>query len=644
MNNLFSDSLNNDTKFSSRNNKKVIAVLLAGFYKPEYSRFISSMEEYAKEKNYKFVFFSTIIDFYYDSYDAEGEKSIFDLVPIEKFDAILIFSESFKDIEVLKSFVRGANIENIPVITVDRKLPGASAHLSFSYGDAFRKICEHMVKDHNYQNIYFMGGTPGESFSEERHEIYKQVLHENNKPYNVNYVYYGYFWETPCIDAMNKMFNDISGGQEMPDCIICANDAMAFTVSNYLMNKRLRVPEDIAVSGLDGMEFEEYFSPRLTTGITDINKFITELFKLIDGNLSSDSVIEDIEIPSFIQIGCSCGCEGKKSLPAGAKIMELRTSLANHLGYEQNCAKLVSNNGIGVLFEEAMKSVPNYMAYLNYDKFWFVCNEDFIQKTKPGANKEFIDYSNNLLFTKDMSVWNFQNLDNKNTAGFNETVGFGDILPNFDKILEGDNTILVLPVYAKGSPIGYIVITFDCNKFHYNEFLTFLNNFHHMLIVQYDQIHLLQIYITDQLTGLYNRTGFNQRVTAAISENAEKEISLISADIRELKTINDSWGHSEGDNAIIEIANILGKNTKNNILARVEGDVFLICLIGDNLKEKSEQIIHDITMDLDKRNLFTDKYYKLDLSMDYFTADITTHTADFFFKKADDLIYNIHNI
>ena len=628
------------TKFSENKNYKVYAVLVSGYFKDHYKQYFSFLEHRAAKENCRFVYFSSSLDFCFDSIDEDGEKSIFDLVPIEKFDAIILFSETFKDDFLQKSFIRGANIENIPVITIDRKLPGTTVHLNFEYGDIFRTICEHMIGEHDFKCIYYMSGYLGNPYSDEREAIFKEVMHKYGKPFNVNHVYYGHFWERPCISALNKMVTDIENGQEMPDCIICANDAMAITTIEYFQGKGYHVPEDIAISGLDGMECEKYFSPRLTTGITDMEKMIDSLFDILSQNISGDYSSDDIHIMSKFQLGCSCGCDGLKSLSSGLKFLQLRGEMPTHLIYEMECRQLVSNNGIGIMFDEAMDSVPKYLSSLNYEHFWFICNEDFAKDTMTGNHDNFIEYSNNLKFTENMYVWNFNSI-NPCYKGFSEVIKFGDLLPDFDKILDSQETILILPVHSKGTALGYTAITYNFDAFQPYEYATFSNNFMHMIGVQYDQIHLLKIYITDSLTGLYNRTGFSQKMESSVDANTENEISIISVDIEGLKTVNDSWGHEEGDNAIKEISAIISECAPDNsILSRIEGDQFLICFFGKDLRNKTEELIHSINHMVEKRNQFTDRYYQLYLKIDYYTCDVSSHTLDYFLKKADDLIFS----
>lgn len=85
--------------------------------------------------------------------------------------------------------------------------------------------------------------------------------------------------------------------------------------------------------------------------------------------------------------------------------------------------------------------------------------------------------------------------------------------------------------------------------------------------------------LTDELTGLYNRRGF---LTLAdqylkIVGRMKNKISILYADLDDLKIINDTFGHQEGDMALIETAGIL-KDTfrESDIASRIGGDEFVV--------------------------------------------------------------------
>lgn len=93
--------------------------------------------------------------------------------------------------------------------------------------------------------------------------------------------------------------------------------------------------------------------------------------------------------------------------------------------------------------------------------------------------------------------------------------------------------------------------------------------------VKTNNIILSQISKSDELTGVYNRRGFVEKVISMIRRNAGKQAVIIYADMDNLKQINDIFGHDEGDNAIKKASEILKECVRvNDITARFGGDEF----------------------------------------------------------------------
>lgn len=86
---------------------------------------------------------------------------------------------------------------------------------------------------------------------------------------------------------------------------------------------------------------------------------------------------------------------------------------------------------------------------------------------------------------------------------------------------------------------------------------------------------------TDQLTGLLNRTGMEAMVHKTLSEAYGKGVLVMIVDIDDLKTINDTMGHPQGDRAIQMVAGQLKKHFRSgDTIVRYGGDEFLVFYTG----------------------------------------------------------------
>lgn len=89
---------------------------------------------------------------------------------------------------------------------------------------------------------------------------------------------------------------------------------------------------------------------------------------------------------------------------------------------------------------------------------------------------------------------------------------------------------------------------------------------------------LLNLSEKDTLTQTFNRHGFVDKVRRmVVNSDPDKRIGIIYIDIDNLKQINDTYGHTVGDKAILAIANILISTVRQrDIVARLGGDEFAV--------------------------------------------------------------------
>lgn len=121
---------------------------------------------------------------------------------------------------------------------------------------------------------------------------------------------------------------------------------------------------------------------------------------------------------------------------------------------------------------------------------------------------------------------------------------------------------------------------------------------------------------TDALTGLYNRRGFVilAEHLLKMTDRLKRGIYMLYADLDNLKMINDTFGHMEGDQALIDTARILEVTYRNSdVIARIGGDEFVVIPVGfggDNV-----ELIQDrLQKSIDAHNAKKDGMYDLSLS------------------------------
>lgn len=122
--------------------------------------------------------------------------------------------------------------------------------------------------------------------------------------------------------------------------------------------------------------------------------------------------------------------------------------------------------------------------------------------------------------------------------------------------------------------------------------------------------------LSDDLTDLYNRRGFlsvsRHYIDAARREG--RKLLLIFADLDGLKKINDTLGHSSGDQAIKDAADILRASLRtSDVTARIGGDEFVV-LTTVVPGEQADSVVARLQSNIDTFNENTRRPYKLAVS------------------------------
>jgi diguanylate cyclase (GGDEF)-like protein len=96
---------------------------------------------------------------------------------------------------------------------------------------------------------------------------------------------------------------------------------------------------------------------------------------------------------------------------------------------------------------------------------------------------------------------------------------------------------------------------------------------------------LERLAVTDELTGVLNRRGFENELERALASARRygEEGVLVYVDLDGFKEINDTYGHAAGDAALQEVATLLTANTRlTDAVGRLGGDEFAVLLKRTN--------------------------------------------------------------
>jgi diguanylate cyclase len=112
----------------------------------------------------------------------------------------------------------------------------------------------------------------------------------------------------------------------------------------------------------------------------------------------------------------------------------------------------------------------------------------------------------------------------------------------------------------------------------------------------------------DQLTGALNRRGLEEEYdrSCAASDRRKEPMSLALLDIDNFKALNDTHGHTVGDNALVHLARVIRSTVRpTDVVCRYGGEEFVILLPGTSLKD-SVTVVSRLQRELTKRYFLHD--------------------------------------
>lgn len=626
--------------------RKMIGVCGACLFNQQPIQFIQQLHEECQKHDYRIAALSCASDIY-DNTDAFGNLDLVKLITHLPLCGMIILTETISNKQVLSKILSICREKKIPVFSVSQELEGCY-NMVYKNSDGFEQIVRHIIQVHGCKKINMLAGPKDIPVSEERIAAYKKVLTEYHIPIEDARIDYGNFWERPAKEAVNRF---LQSPIPLPDAIVCANDSMAIAACSVLREHGYNVPDDIIVTGFDGIMSGQYHIPILTTCAPDYADACFFIIRELERFLISGSFTPQNHDILFIpKINQSCGCVPIALHNLNEIISQLYDRNGDAIWHNIAMNELITenlyNDDIVVLAALIQRHVDLWK-----DHFRFTC----IRASMLSGNditdlppEEF----HTMVSILDLRSGEFLPVGSK--------FSIDEFIPDLDSTECTD--ILIIKLLNSGSTVyGYSVEGFDnidercmqrCNDFSF--FLSYcLNTIIHnktkknladVLLKANEEISLLSF--LDSLTGLYNRRGFYHEVDKLIHSESSigKYISIFSIDMDGLKYINDHFGHAEGDFAIITVSKAMQKTSgPDAICARFGGDEFIVALLNsaDNAYSTDsfyQQLISHI--------LSTDgmqgKPYPIDASIGLVSQKVTAHTnIESMIAAADDIMYQI---
>lgn len=145
---------------------------------------------------------------------------------------------------------------------------------------------------------------------------------------------------------------------------------------------------------------------------------------------------------------------------------------------------------------------------------------------------------------------------------------------------------------------------------------------------------------TDKLTGIYNRSGFDDQLDHHLRRHADQPCIVAELDIDNFKFINDLYGHPTGDRALQTLAASLRRFFASDVvIGRNGGDEFCLLLPGETRESVAEKLRSFCAVP--KTFVHDDELHAFTISMGYAEYPTQTSTREGLMRYADAALYEV---
>ena len=584
----------------------------------------------------------------YTSYDRSkeeitGELNILNLPQLAEFDGVLLFGNTLNNAGenmILREKILEAHV---PSICLEYELDGINC-IRTENTNGMRELMEHMITVHNVRDIFWISGPDDNDDNNARYQVVVETLAKYGLSLDPAKTLNG-CWSYAIVE--DKLPDIISKMDKLPDAFICANDNMALAACVVLEKAGINVPNDVKVTGYDNLMSGNHFSPILTSvdrGWDERSyQAMDSLIDLMNGEPDFGDRIYDSKFDPGESCGCSMGEAGKNIQTEARRRAFLipveRTIFDWHLiELDDSVAYVRSLDDLHAAYSKLWAENHSYEG----DEFYICLDQDFVDSmdNEIGCKSEGYSEQINVIYgMKD------------GTAVQRHTIPVKELVPIYDAESPVTSLYVIVPLHIGNESYGYFVSK-DHHKLIKDFYLNSLTRHVASGLARASQNIKLEnlnkvladISVRDELTGLYNRMGYEKIVIPYLDELRRSKIKsvIMVADINKMKEINDKHGHLRGDMAIKTVANVIKSSVPASWKAvRYGGDEYVIIgnydvsgdvkTIENEIIEKSRQVSEELNLP-----------FRLSVSVGYVIIDPeNTLENEEYFRMADEAMYEM---
>ena len=638
--------------------------------------------------------------------ESQRRNRIYDLISKKNMDGLIILGLvvgfNLPKEEIIKFYKRfypqlpvvslGLETEEIPCVISDNR-------------KGFQELLIHLIEDHRYRSIAYVAGPINNEEAQIRNNTFYETLREYDIEIKPEYIYESDFTTPQGIYAIRTFLDE---RKIKPDVIVFSNDNMAIAGLEELKRRKIKVPNEIAITGFDNILESTFVEPSLSTVEQNLSELGKKALEMCHSLILGKEIPKKIEIPTKMTIRESCGCTrfyirlSKKEEKVWSKIFDLKKdkedfySLLNEylisnietksprnikwikniikkfynsfIGTEENFiteieSLLLNNNVDTELLEETFNNINSFidmhfenslhqkaknlilqsinvlkdykekklkheifktndlidhLGYIGADLLSTLQMDEILNRVSYRLPEIDLNTFYIFMYQKDSNYKKVKNIlsvvDGNIKTKEKGIFDIEEIIP--ESLLPKRRLNLVLePLFVENDHLGYIVFEYGPKKGVIYEILRaeISGGIKGALIIE----ELKKLAITDPLTSLPNRRALDEILQREIerSKRYNRPLSVMVIDLDNFKMVNDTFGHSFGDEVLKTVGKILRESCRKvDIVGRYGGDEFIIILPETNLKN-TIKVANKLIKNVDKIELFSPNKARIYLSI-----------------------------
>ncbi len=241
-----------------KSDSRDIGVIIPNISNPFYPQLVLGIETEARKHGFSILLCNSFRD-------VANERKYVELMHQKQIRGIILSSISEEH-----GFLKDLCARGLKVVGFDQNIEDFHCNrISFDFTAGAVMAMDYLAAM-GHQRIAFASSPLVRRSRREIFEGYKLGLSKNNLPFSADLVYImeiekevenGSFE----FDSGRNMAEMILASDELPTAVFAVNDVTALGIIHGLMNRNVRVPDDISVMGFDNIEFSAMFNPPLTT-------------------------------------------------------------------------------------------------------------------------------------------------------------------------------------------------------------------------------------------------------------------------------------------------------------------------------------------------------------------------------------------